>query len=449
MPSGKTLGIATAEIVGLSSDSGSAERLICWSRSQAKVVGGIRLEIDASATPAVYRAGMRLGSIVERRAVDVLVVLVAALGQAELWADSSARPSGVVVAATLAPLPLLLRRRFPFAAPALVFAALAGGSLADSGAAAAEQFLTLGSAFSLALAFWFAGAQNEGEQAVAGAAVGLASVAVFAGSAGRNFVLFEKSGDFGIVALFLLGAGLSLASFALRRRAQAAAELERRAIRLEREREERTRAAVEAERARIARDLHDVIAHSVSVMTVQAGAARLLLAESPERARAPLLSVEETGRQALAEMRRLLGILRTEDDEPALAPQPGMADLSALLERVRQAGLPVELAVEGGPEALPPGVDLAAYRIVQEALTSALEHAGRAGARVTVRYERGALELEIADDGATGRDDGGIRGGLVAMRERVSVYGGELEAGPRSEGGYAVCAHLPLAPVRP
>jgi len=385
-------------------------------------------------------------ALLERRAVDALVVLLTALGQVDVWTGSSAPAAGA--AASLAPLPLLLRRRFPFAAPALAFAALAAASLADRGAAAEGEFLTPLSAFSLALAFWFAGAQDDGEQAVACSAVGLASLAVVAGSAGKSFSLVDESSDLSTIALLLLGGGLSLAAFALRQRAEHAARLERRAARIEREREQRMRAAVEAERARIARDLHDVIAHSVSVMTVRAEEARLLVGEAPERAREPLVSVEETGREALAELRRLLGILRMEDGEATLVPQPGMADLGALIVRVRQAGLPVELHVEGGPEDLPPGIDLAAYRIVQEALANALEHAGRAQARVTVRYGGGALELEIADDGARGRDNGGIRGGLVAVQERVSVYGGELEAGPRTGGGYAVRAHLPLVPVR-
>lgn len=443
-----TLGRGAAKIVGLEAHSRSAERLIRCSDCQSQVVGAIRLEIDANATCGVYRGGMRLASFVERRAVDALVVLLAALGQIELWAGSPPSSSFAALVAALAPLPLLLRRRFPFAGPALVFAVLAGTSLAASDAAAADEFLTVGSAISLALAFWFAGAQDEGEQAVAGAAVGLASLAVFAGSAGRDFGVFDENGDFGILTLFVIGSCLSLAAFVLRRRAQRAADLERRANHLEREREERTRAAVEVERARIASDLHDVIAHSVSVMTVQAGAARLLLAESPERARRPLEAVEETGRQALAEMRRLLGILRTDAGGTGLAPQPGMANLNALLKRVRQAGLPVELAVEGRPEYLPPGVDLAAYRIVQDALANALEHAGRTRARVTVRYRRGALDLEISDDGPTG-SDGRVRGGLVALRERVSVYGGALEAGPRTGGGYAVSAHLPLVGIQP
>jgi signal transduction histidine kinase len=381
----------------------------------------------------------------ERRAVDAAVVLLAALTQIEIWTGQP-RPTVVAGAAALVgPLPLLLRRRFPFAAPALVFAGLAAASLADSDAAAEGVFLTPFSAFSLALAFWFAGAQDEADRAVAGAAVGLGSVAVVGGSAGQDFALLDENSDLDMLALLILGGGLSLAAFALERRTRGAAELEERAIRLEQEREERTRAAVEAERARIARDLHDVIAHSVSVMTVQAGAARLLLPETPERARGPLLAVEETGRQALAELRRLLGILRTEDAEPTLAPQPGIADLGALLLRVRQSGLPVELTVEGAPEALPPGIELAAYRIVQDALTSALERGGAAGARVTLRYTREALDLEIAHGGSGGRDNGG----LVAVRERVSAYGGELESGPRTGGGYTVRAHLPLEPVRP
>jgi signal transduction histidine kinase len=384
---------------------------------------------------------MRLRSLIERRGVDALVILLAVLGQVEVWTGTVPRPSAAGAAlAVVGPLPLLLRRRFPFAAPALVFAALAAASLVDRDAAADGLYLTPFSAFSLALAFWFAGAQEEGEQAAAGTAVGLASVAVVAGSAGQDVT----PSDLSMSALFLLGGGLSLASFALQRRTRRAAELERFAAGLEREREERTRAAVEDERRRIARDLHDVIAHSVSVMTVQAGAARLLLTDTPERAAEPLLAVEETGRQALAEMRRLLGMLRTADSEPTLAPQPGIADLTPLVELVRQSGLPVEFSVEGGPEALPPGIDVAAYRIVQEALTSALAHAGPARARVTVRYGREALDLEIADDGRSRRENGGARAGLVAAQERVSVYGGELEAGPRTGGGYAVRAHLPL-----
>jgi signal transduction histidine kinase len=199
------------------------------------------------------------------------------------------------------------------------------------------------------------------------------------------------------------------------------------------------------ERRRIARELHDVIAHSITLMTVQAGAARLLLAEEPERAREPVLSVEETGRQALAELRRLLGMIRSGDGEPALAPQPGLARLDDLMGQARRAGLPVDLAVAGEPRALPPGLDLTAYRIVQEALTNARRHAGPARASVLVRYGIESLELEVTDDGRTAptRSDGGGHG-LVGMRERVALYDGTLEAGRRPEGGYAVRVRLPV-----
>ena len=262
---------------------------------------------------------MRLGPFLHRHAVDAFVVILAALWQAVIWIDGAT--FAVVAAALLGTLPLLLRRRFPFAAPVLVFAGLAGVSLADPAAAADGMILTTSSLPSLALAFWFAGAHERKEQAIAGTAIGLASVVAVGRSAGLEFVVTTADSDLGIVGLLLLAGGLSSAAFALRRRAQGAIGLERQAARLEREREERAHAAVAAERARIADDLHDVIAHSVSVMTVQAGAARLLLEADPERAREPLHSVEETGRQALAEMRRLLGLLRADEDEAKPAPR--------------------------------------------------------------------------------------------------------------------------------
>jgi signal transduction histidine kinase len=285
------------------------------------------------------------------------------------------------------------------------------------------------------LAFWTVGAHNESKRAGAGLAIGAASLAVAAAGDSRVDA-------FNGANAILVAAAVWLAAVVLGRRARRAGELEARAAGLEREREERARAAAVAERARIARELHDVIAHSVSVMTVQAGAARVLLDEAPGRARESLRAVEETGRQALAEMRRLLGILRHEGG-PSLAPQPGLADLEALVEQARAGGLPVELAVEGAREPLPPGVDLAAYRIVQEALTNARRHAGPARARVTVRYGGGALGLEVADDGSRASGGAGDGHGLVGMRERVALYGGELQAGPRPGGGFAVRARLP------
>jgi signal transduction histidine kinase len=236
-----------------------------------------------------------------------------------------------------------------------------------------------------------------------------------------------------------------LIALVLSSRARRVTAAEDRAERLQREREDSTRVAVAEERARIARELHDVVAHSVSVMTVQAGAARLLLSTDPRRASEPLLAVEETGRQALAEMRRLLGILRQDGAGPVLEPQPGLADLPALAATVREAGLPVTLTVAGDARPLPAGVELAAYRITQEALTNTLKHAGSARADVTVRYEQDAVVLEICDDGrATG--GAGPGHGIVGMKERAALYGGSAQAGPAPGGGYSVRARLPVDP---
>ena len=212
----------------------------------------------------------------------------------------------------------------------------------------------------------------------------------------------------------------------------------------ERERDLAAREAVTEERARIARELHDIVAHSVSVMVVQAQAGPRLLGE-PERVRATFGSIEASGREALTELRRLLGVLRAADEQLAVGPQPGLDSLQSLVDQVREAGLQVELRVEGEAVELPPGIDLSAYRIVQEALTNTLKHAGRAEAQVTVRYGTSALELEVADNGSgAGASANGGGHGLIGMRERVALYGGVLEAGSRSGHGYAVRARLPL-----
>ena len=233
----------------------------------------------------------------------------------------------------------------------------------------------------------------------------------------------------------------------LARRGRHAAAGEAHAAELERDHEQRTQAAAATERRRIARELHDVIAHSVSVMTVQAGAARMQLPDHPDRAVPPLMAVEETGRQALAELRRLLGILR-ENDAPALAPQPALTDLQALAEAMDQAGVDVDIRVEGQPRALPASLNLTAYRIVQEALTNTLKHAGPARASVVIHYDPDALGLKITDNGQaspTTTDESGH--GLLGMRERVNLFGGQLEAGPGGDGGYTVSVRLPLEPA--
>ena len=187
-----------------------------------------------------------------------------------------------------------------------------------------------------------------------------------------------------------------------------------------------------------------MIAHSVSVMVVQAEAAQEVLKRDPQRAVEPLEAVQQTGRQAMVEMSRLVGLLREDGEELGLAPQPGLSELDALAREVREAGLPVTLRVEGQPAQIPLGVDLTAYRILQEGLTNALKHAGPAHAQVTVRYGTDSLELEVVDDGP-GTGNGHVGGhGLVGMRERVIVFGGDLDAGPCPEGGFAVRARLPL-----
>lgn len=219
-------------------------------------------------------------------------------------------------------------------------------------------------------------------------------------------------------------------------------EVEERAARLEREREANARRAAAEEQARIARELHDIIAHNVSVMTVQAAAAGDAFETQPGRVREALASIESTGREALTELRRLLGSVRPGDASSSFAPQPGLARLDDLIEQVRTTGLSVELTVQGDPRDLPPSVDLSAYRIVQEALTNTIKHAQASKANVVVRYGSEVLELEVADDGR-GAVDGAKRGhGIIGMRERAALFGGELEASPT--GGFSVHSRIPL-----
>ena len=216
--------------------------------------------------------------------------------------------------------------------------------------------------------------------------------------------------------------------------------------RLREDRERMAHDAVVQERARIARELHDVVAHAMSVMIVQAGAARTVVERDPGQAVLALRRIEDTGRFGMAEMRRLIGVLKADDEEAELMPQPGLAQLDELLETVRSTGLPVEAVTEGMPRPLPPGVDLTAYRVVQEGLTNVLKHAGVAHARATVRYEDDAIAVEVADDGRGAVvDPNGTPGhGLIGMRERVAVFDGTLETGARAGGGFVLRARIPL-----
>jgi signal transduction histidine kinase len=229
------------------------------------------------------------------------------------------------------------------------------------------------------------------------------------------------------------------------------AQVEALAERLEHAHELEARQAVWQERARLARELHDLIGHTVNVMVIQAGAGRRTLAADSRLAERAFRTIETTGREALDELDRLLGILRTEEEEADLPPQPGLDHLRTLAGRFEDSGLPVEISVEGNERALPRSLDHSAYRIIQEALTNTLRHAGRATAHVAVRYRGDQLELEVVDDGrrngAPSEHTGGGRG-LIGIRERVALFGGHLEAGPRPEGGFAVRCRLPLSVSR-
>jgi signal transduction histidine kinase len=249
----------------------------------------------------------------------------------------------------------------------------------------------------------------------------------------------------------LFPCGIQVASFAcgrlLRNRMLMSRALADEAARLELDREARAQAAVGEERARIAREMHDVVAHTMAIMVVQAGAARRVLERDPAAAEKALGTVEDTGRMAMTELRRLLGFLR--EEAPAeLAPQPSLGDLDALVERARAAGLPVAMISEGDPFELDSGAELATYRVVQEALTNTLKHAGPgAQASVTLRWRPEELEIAVLDTGGAGADVEGSGHGLAGMRERIAMIGGEVIARPRPDGGFAVRATIPRSQV--
>jgi signal transduction histidine kinase len=339
---------------------------------------------------------------------------------------------GIAIIAILAP--LFLRRRFPFGAPVAVGVAVVLTTFVD------PRLVPIAFVTFLAgcAAVFLMGLLPTRSQAVAGIVLAIGVEALVAYK--------DPKGNIGaFVATTLIFIILWTIAFALGRKFQEAAEARERAAQAERDREERARSAVTEERARIARELHDVVGHSVSVMTVQASAVRRLLRPEQEREREALLIVERTGREALAEMRRMVGVLRRPEEAPALAPQPSLDHLDRLVAQAREAGLPVELTIEGERVQLPAGLDLTAYRLVQEGLTNALKHAHAESAQVFVRYGDEDIEVTVSDDGRGGGSDGSDGGhGLVGMRERVSVYGGELEAGPRPDGGYSLRARLPL-----
>ena len=375
----------------------------------------------------------RLGALLRAYGVDALVAAAAVGAYVEIealrdnYGDFQDHPPlgvplwQVAVAALGMTLPLLARRRWPFAAPAATTAVAGGMAFLDARIVASSGVLFL-TAFGVAFLFgWLV----DRRTAAGGLALALAAALLVRANT-------PGSGVADYVFPFAMLTLAWLAGFALRRRLQLASEAELRAER-----------AVADERARIARELHDIVAHSISVMTVQSSAVRRLLHPDQEREREALVAVERTGREALTEMRRLLGILRDANESPEFTPQPGLGALEGLTRDCRTDGLPVDVRVEGEPYYVPAGIDVAAYRVVQEALSEARASGGETRAEVVVRYREDALELEVAEVGR------GVRGqsrqrDLTGMRERVGFYGGTVDARPRLGGGYVVRAHIPV-----
>jgi signal transduction histidine kinase len=363
----------------------------------------------------------------------VLVAVLLVLGLASRAGDLETTPAGRAFTVALV-LPLLWRRRWPVAVFALIAAIAFAQWLADE--------LAFGDAALLVALYGVAVSQPR--------RVALAAAAVVAlGVLLANLRWAPGNGLRGFVGL----SGLATAAYVLgtstRTRRALVASLHERAERLERERDQQGQLAAAAERARIARELHDVVAHNVSVMIALSDGASYALDEDPARAKSAMRTASRTGRQALAELRRLLGVLRDGDGDAQFAPQPGLAQLDQLLQDVRSAGLPVSYEVTGRPATLPAGLELAVFRIVQEALTNTLKHAGPgAQAQVRVLHGRDVLEVEVLDTGeprAHPRADGSA--GLRGMRERAAVYDGELTAGPAVDGGWRVHLVLPLEPA--
>ena len=382
----------------------------------------------------------RIAALARRYGFDVFVValIVAAIVEVALRRDAENAPQTtlwfVLPAFALLVVPLFLRRRYPFAAPASYWLLAVALSFVDGRLVTfSTTIFVLGMAASFLL-----GNQRDALKARIGLAVVLGGAAVIVYNVPRH-----STSELVFIPLVF---GISwLGGFALRERAQEAEAAEARAALAERERETTARIAVAEERARIARELHDVVAHSVSVMVLQVGAVRHKLPGTlPDEADA-LRGVERTGRSALAEMRRLLGAMRRDDDDLELGPQPGLDGLDSLVAEVERAGLPVHLHVEGEPFPLPRAIDLSAYRIVQEGLTNALKHAHADHADVTVRYRPDELQVEVRDDGSGGPTRDGHGFGLVGIRERVKIYGGEMTAGRANDGGFVLSTRLPIA----
>jgi signal transduction histidine kinase len=335
-------------------------------------------------------------------------------------------------------LPLFARRRFPFASPAAYWLIAAALSFVDP---ILIPFMVSLFPVGLASAFLLGNLRNL-RLAWTGLAIVLGSITT---------VVYNIPGHLTAELIFIpVDFGIAWAAgFALRERAEKAEAAEMRADQAEREREAAARVAVAEERARIARELHDIVAHAVSVMVLQVGAVRHKLPDEPAADREALRGVERAGRTALTEMRRLLAAMRRDGEDVEFAPQPGLDGLDSLLEEIGRAGLPVELHVDGEPFPLPRGIDLSAYRIVQEGLTNTLKHARASDVDVTVRYRPDELEIEVRDNGQGSATSDGLGHGLVGIRERVKLYGGEMTAGTATGGGFVLSTRLPISDDEP
>jgi signal transduction histidine kinase len=386
----------------------------------------------------------RLRHRARRHWVEVLIVIAAIGGALEVALASDAEQSPRTTAWLAAPaialvvLSLLARRRAPFAAPALLWLLVASLSFVDGRLVVYPISLYVAG---LAASFLLGTLRDEVQ-----GRLGLATVVGAAAIVMSNAPGHAPSEVVTVPALFAIA---WVAGFAQRERAAEAEAAEERARHAERERAAAARVAVAEERTRIARELHDIVAHAVSVMVLQVGAVRHRLPDALAEDVDALEGVEQTGRTALAEMRRLLGAMRREGEDLELAPRPGIAHLDALLQAFRRSGLPVHLHVDGEPFPLPGALDLSAYRIVQEGLTNALKHARASQAHVDIRYAADELRIDVRDDGdgdgdRDGTTDGGIGHGLVGVRERVKVYGGEMSAATANGGGFVLSTRLPL-----
>jgi signal transduction histidine kinase len=371
---------------------------------------------------------------------ELLIAFLAIAGMLELVVgrDSPGAPPTTlwfaIPAVAVLVLPLFARRRFPFAAPAAYWLLATALTFVDGLLVA---FIGSLGVVGLATAFLLGNLRSPLK-----AGVGLVIVLVGIVIVVYNIPGPQPAGDFVFIPLRFVVAWV--AGYALRERVEQAEAAEERATHAEREREAAARVAVAEERARIARELHDIVAHAVSVMVLQVGAVRHKLPHTLEEDRDALGRVEQAGRTALAEMRRLLGAMRRDGDGVELGPQPGLDGLDALLEDVGRAGLPVRLRVDGDRFPLPRAIDLSAYRIVQEGLTNVLKHARASHADVTVRYRPDELEVEVVDDGAGPATSDGLGHGLIGIRERVKIYGGEMTAGTAPAGGFVLSTRLPL-----